>query len=573
MSPAPDSASIVVVGSDPTAIAQTRTELERRYERDYRIIHQLSAREGLAELERMAAAKERVALVLAQPWMEEMNGGEFLARVHELHPRAGRALLITWGDWGVSRTAALIRDGMAVGQIDYYVVRPWKSPDESFHRVISDYLHEWGRTDVSAPFEVTLVADPMTPRASELRSLLTRNGVPHIFHAVRSEQGQRALLKAGREGAGEPIVILFDGGVLVDPSNAELARGYGVQTEFDPSCPPDVVVIGAGPAGLATAVYASSEGYRTLVVERESIGGQAGASSRIRNYLGFARGLSGAELAQRAYQQAWAFGADFMLMQEVRGIRIANGRPSLDVPGCGEISARTVVLANGVSYQRLGVPALDSLIGRGVFYGSSPAQAEPFTDAEVYVVGGGNSAGQAAIHLARFAREVTIVVRRDLDETMSRYLIDEIDSGANLRVLPETEVIDAAGDRRLERLTLRNRATGEARTVPAAAVFILIGARPNTDWLPAEIARDERGFLPTGSELYAMSEAPEWPLERPPLSFETTVPGIFAVGDVRAGSVKRVAAAVGEGSVVVQQIHSYLTSTGAATGGDRHPTG
>lgn len=552
--------AILVVGEDPSAVSQAATELERRYERDYRIVHHLSSAAAADELERMRGRGQPVALVLAQPWMVGMNGVELLMRAAEQHRHCGRALLIGWGDWDDGATAKLIRDGIALGRIDYYVLRPWKSPDEQFHRSISEFLHEWGRADAAAPSEVTIVADALSPRSSELRSLLTRNGVPHVFHAADSPQGARFLARAAGDPADKPHAFLLDGRVLVDPTNAELARGYGVRTELDGSRSFDVVVVGAGPGGLAAAVYASSEGFRTLVIEREAIGGQAGSSSRIRNYLGFSRGLSGAELAQRAYQQAWAFGTDFMLMREVEGLRSEDGRHLLSVSGCEEVEARALILACGVSYRRLDIPALELLAGVGVFYGSSPAQARQYTGARAFVVGGGNSAGQAAIHLAAHAERVTVLVRRaGLAETMSRYLIDQIEAAPNIDVRTEAEVVDGGGDGQLERLSLRDVVSGQVEEVAADALFVLIGARPRTEWLPEQIARDERGFLLTGPEL-AASGAGVWPLERPPLGFETSLPGVFAVGDVRSASVKRVAAAVGEGSVAIGQVHTHLAA-------------
>jgi thioredoxin reductase (NADPH) len=551
---------IFAVGNNPSTVAYVSTTLERRYDRDYRVEYQLSAPDALARLEAMRDQDEPVALVLSEQWMSELTGVQLLDRVGDLHPRASRGLVIDWGDWNDERTANAIRGAIALGQIDYYVLKPWKTPDEFFHRAISEFLHEWSASDASAPYEVTLVADPWSPRGNELRALLARNGVPHAFHPSDSPTGARLLREVDLEGASEPIVILLDGRVLVDPSNAELAQAYGVSTQFEQTEDLDVVVVGAGPAGLAAAVYASSEGLSALVVEREAIGGQAGSSSRIRNYLGFARGVSGAELAQRAYQQAWAFGTRFMVMREVAGLRPADRCHVLTTSDGDKVKARCVILAMGVSYRRLEIPALERLVSIGVFYGSSPSQAQQFAGQQVYVVGGGNSAGQAAIHLARFADHVGILVRgATLAANMSRYLIDEIEAAPNIEVRSSTEVVDGAGAERLEQLELRNSATGDVSTVSADALFVMIGARPHTDWLPTEISRDTHGFVLTGADVPVADGASGWPLERPPSSFETSMPGVFAVGDVRSRSVKRVAAAVGEGSVVIQQVHSHLS--------------
>jgi thioredoxin reductase (NADPH) len=547
---------IAAVDADPSALGHVSTELERRYDRDYQILYFTSPVEALARFERLRDTGDRVALVLAAQWMPELTGSELLGRVSSLHPRAKRTLLIGWGDWADDPTADAIREAMALGRIDYYTLKPWKSPDELFHRTVTELLHEWARADDTIPSEVTVVAEPRSPRAHEIRNLLARNGVPHVFHANNSHPGQLRLRQAGRQGMHEPIVILLDGRVLVDPSNTELARSYGATVELDGSPYFDVAVVGAGPAGLAAGVSASSEGLRVLVVEGESIGGQAGSSSRIRNYPGFARGVSGAELAQRAYQQAWVFGTTFLLMRDVTGLRTDGGEYVITISDGSEVRARSVILAMGVTYRRLGPPALERLNGIGVFYGASPAEAQQFTGEHVYVVGGANSAGQAAVHLSRFAERVTMVVRNDaLAPTMSQYLRDEIDAVPNIDVLVSTEVIDAAGEQRLEQLTLR---TGDdTSTVSADALFVLIGAHPRTDWLPPEIARDDQGFVMTGTDL-SRDGAVRWLPERPPFMYETSVPGIFAVGDVRSRSVKRVAVAVGQGSVVVQHVLQYL---------------
>ena len=562
---------IFVVGNNPSTVAYVTTALQRRYDRDYSIEYDLAAPAALARLEALRADGACVALVLSEPWTAEISGVELLGRVGALHARAGRGLLIDWGDWDSDATANAIRNAIALGQIDYYVLKPWKSPDELFHRQISEFLQEWAATDASAPYEVTLVADSWSPRSNEIRSLLARNGVPHAFHPTESAAGVQLLREREVDDAGKPVVILLDGRVLVDPSNVELARAYGVSTAFEQSEELDVAVVGAGPAGLAAAVYASSEGLSALVVEREAIGGQAGSSARIRNYLGFARGVSGAELAQRAYQQAWVFRTRFMLMREVTGLRRGDGCHVLTIAGGPEVAARCVILAMGVSYRRLSIQSLERLRGAGVFYGSSPSHAQQFAGGRVYIIGGGNSAGQAALHLARVVEQMTLVVRGpDLAASMSRYLIEEIAATPNIEVALSTQVVAAGGESRLEWLSLRG-GDGEERTVVADAVFVMIGARPHTDWLPTEVMRDAHGFVLTGPEALGGTGAPEWPLERPPSAFETSRPGVFAVGDVRSGSVKRVAAAVGEGSVVIPQVHSYLSIDGRMRERSRPP--
>ncbi|HUG65534.1 MAG TPA: FAD-dependent oxidoreductase [Gaiellaceae bacterium] len=531
---------ILAIDEDPDALERITSELQR-YARDYKVICGPSTQAALAQLEALHADSKAVAIVLAARGSQGLRGEELLERVHDLHPHAKRALLIPWGGWADDETADAIRNAMALGYIDYYALKPWSSPDELFHRLVSEFLQEWRRQNAPGRREITVVADPWSPRGYALRNLLARNGVPHAFHTPDSAEGSEYLRLCDQAGTEVPVVILPDGTPLVDPQPADLAQhGTRMQTEIDHPGPFDVVIVGAGPAGLAAAVYASSEGLDALVVERESIGGQAGASTRIRNYLGFSRGLSGAELAQRAYQQAWVFGATFLLTRDVERIELCDDMLSLSISGGMEVEARSVILAMGVSYKRLDVPALAGLEGVGVFYGSSPSEARQFTGGSVYVVGGANSAGQAAVHLSRYAASVTLTCRGEIEKSMSRYLIDEIEGKANIDVLESAEVVDAAGDGRLETLTLKT-ADGVG-TVPADALFILIGAEPRVEWLPDEIERDERGFVNAHSE------------------YATSAPGVFAIGDIRAGSVKRVASAVGEGSVVIQHVHRYLES-------------
>jgi thioredoxin reductase (NADPH) len=565
-------AALVVVEHEPTVYDRIGRELRRRYGSDYRVVCERSATGALSRLEAMRASGEEVAIVLADQWLPELTGGELLARVGALHPDAKRALLVDWGAWGHRPTADAMLRAMALGQMDYYVLKPWRSPDEFFHRTITEFLHEWERYASTVPQEIAVVGDWQWSRSHELRSLLARNGVPHYFHTSDSPEGRRLLRESGQEGARVPVVLRREGGVLVDPSNAELAAAYGAQTQLDDGESSfDVVVVGAGPAGLAAAVYASSEGLRTLVVERESIGGQAGSSSLIRNYLGFSRGISGAQLAQRAYQQAWVFGTRFLLMREITGLRSEGDHHVLTMSGGGEASARAVVLATGASYCRLGVGAVEALVGTGVYYGASISEAQALSGQDVYIVGGGNSAGQAAMHLARYAKRVTMMVRGpSLADSMSRYLSDQIAAAGNIEVLLNTRVIDGAGERRLERLTLRDTASGETSTVDAAALFVLIGAEPHTGWLPQAIERDQWGYLRTGPDLVRREGAGgRWLLERAPLMLETSMPGVFAIGDVRERSVQRVASAVGEGSVVIRQVHQFLEAQGSAPGGPR----
>jgi thioredoxin reductase (NADPH) len=553
---------LLVVDEDRAALGRAEAELGRRYGGDFRVRGETSATAALQLLEDAAEHDDPVALVLADQWLGDLPGDQLLRRVRGLHPDAKRALLIRWGDWADRRTADAVLAAMAVGDTDYYVLKPWRSPDELFHRTVAEFVHEWSRAGDRGPAEIEVVTAPWSRRGHEVRSILTRNGVPHAALRPDEPAGRLVLDAVGEAADGAEVVVVFHalgGTVLVDPTNVELARAYGAETELGDHRRFDVVVVGAGPGGLAAAVYASSEGLDTLVVEREAIGGQAASSSLIRNYLGFSRGVTGAELAQRGYQQAWVFGARFLLMDTVVDLRPEGDGWRVALARGGEVVAGAVVLATGVAYRRLGIPSLEALQGAGVFYGASTAEAPGLRGRRVCIVGGGNSAGQAAMHLQRYASEVTIVVRdAGLGATMSQYLCDEIESAPNVSVLAHAEVVDGGGDGNLEHLTIRDRRTGEASTRASDALFVMIGAEPHTEWMPDLIARDARGYVHTGSDV--MDDG--WPGDRAPMAFETSAPGVFAIGDVRARSVKRVASAVGEGSVVISQVHDHLMARG-----------
>lgn len=544
----PRKALILAVDDDPLALDRTGDELQRRYERDYEIACEHSADAAVALLEHCAGEGTRVALVLADQWLREphLTGEALLARARTLHPAAKRALLIEWGAWGDQPTADAVLRTMATGLADFYVVKPWRSPDESFHRAITGFLHDF--SSGSGPQEIAIVGEPWSARSHELRRLFDRNGFAHVFYSRDSEDGRSLLAECGLEDTNSPVVQMIDGSILVDPSNDDVARACGIDTNLGVGAEFDVVVVGAGPAGLATAVYATSEGLQALVIERETIGGQAGASSLIRNYLGFARGISGADLANQAHQQAWAFGTRFLRMRQAVELRTRADRHVVVTSDGTEVTARAVVLATGITYRTLGIPELDSLVGAGVFYGASRLEATALAGRDVFIVGAGNSGGQAAVHLAQTARNVTILCRgRALEAAMSQYLIDQIAATPNIDVRLQVEVVGGGGNGRLERLEIRDNTAGTTEASEASGLFILAGAQPHTDWLPEAIERNERGYIVTG--------------DAGARSLETTVPGVFAVGDVRLGSPKRVAAAVGEGSVVVSQIHDYLTTS------------
>src|SRR3954465_4404251 len=454
---------ILAVDDDPLALDRVLDELGRRYSRDYDVVGERWADRALARIEALADSSQQLALVLADQWLREphVTGETLLGRTREFHPAAKRALLVDWGAWGDAATEQAVVRSMATGLTDYYVVKPWRSPDESFHRAITDFLQEW--MSGVGPQDIAVVGEPWAPSPPELRRRLGRNGIAHVFHSVASEDGKARLAECGVDETCLPVVQMFDGRVLVDPSPAELMRACGIDTTISDGTEFDVIVVGAGPGGLAAAVYATSEGLSTLVIERESVGGQAGSSSLIRNYLGFPRGIRGGELAMRAHQQAWAFGARFLRMREASELRLAERGPHTVVISDGtEVRAGAVVLATGVTYRTLPVPELAALSGAGVFYGASRWEATALTGQDVYIVGAGNSAGQAAIHLAKHARLVTMLCRgRDLSATMSSYLRDQIHSTANIEVRLRHEVVGGGGSTRLEHLEIRDNESQE----------------------------------------------------------------------------------------------------------------
>jgi thioredoxin reductase (NADPH) len=542
-------------------------ELCRRYARDYEVHCVLSGEKALSELTFLSDAGEDVALVLWGDCGYDIEESDVLERIRRLHPLAKRALMVPWLAWADPDLSGVIVRSMASGRIDYYVLRPESSPDELFHERISNFLYEWTKARDTPSYAARVVGRPWSRRSYEVRDLLQRNGLPNAFRSADSEEGRNIVASAGGDGR-LPVVAFPDGRALVDPTNVELAEAFGVTVRPDGD-EFDVVVVGGGPAGLSAGVYGASEGLSTLVVEEQAIGGQAGSSSLIRNYLGFPRGISGAELAGQAYQQAWIFDAKFAFMRTAARLEQDSGDLALTLSDGQRVRAGAVVLATGASYRRLRVEELERLQGAGVYYGGAAAEAQAVAGEDVYVVGGANSAGQAALHFARHARCVTLLVRApSIRAGMSEYLACQIEATDNIRVREATTVVGGGGDGRLERLVVHDAATGEDETVPAGALFVLIGARPHTAWLPDEVARDAGGFVLTGADLPL--EESGWPLERPPLLLESSLPGVFAAGDVRHGSIKRVASAVGEGSIAIQLVHSLqvtrrLGPAGAST--------
>ncbi|MGA7949046.1 MAG: FAD-dependent oxidoreductase [Thiobacillaceae bacterium] len=538
----------MVVDDEPDALATMLDALTRRFGGDYRVVPCLSATAALDAVSRLKKDGEEIALVIADQWMPEMTGSDFLGRVRTIEPMAKRALLVAWGDHAASPT---ILQACALGQLDNYLYKPWTPAEVNLYPLVSEFLAEWTRIHRPGMELINIVGDERSARSNEIRELLNRNGVPYGFHHTMSPTAKRLIEEHGVELKALPVVFLLDGSALANPTDAEIMDAIG-ENPRELSC--DVAVIGGGPAGLTSAVYAGSEGLRTLVIERHVIGGQAGASSLIRNYLGFPRGISGAELAQRAYQQAWLFGAKFVFAREVTGLSPNGLKKILTLSDGREITATAVIVATGAKYRRLEVPEIDRFVGRSVFY-TIFGETRFVHDLDVAVTGGGNSAGQAAIHLATYARRVTLVVRANsLERGMSDYLVQQIRHKPNIEVRLGAEVVGAEGDDFMERLAIRDRTSNAVETIPAKLLFVLIGATPHTDWLAGTVQRDAKGFIVTGHDV----NLDGWPIGRPPMSFETSVPGIFAVGDVRLASMKRVASAVGEGAGAVQNVHQYM---------------
>lgn len=546
---------VLAVEKSPDALSVVETQLTQRYVHDYRVICLGDPDAALLTLAELSHAGEEVALVLAGMSQTDADHSGLLERVRELHPHAKRALLVPLDVWTDRPSADMVRASVASGGADYYVVRPAALPDEVFHEAVSSFLLEWATERRMVPHTIHIVGEAWSGRAYELREVFGRCAVPHNFCLADSDEG-RGFLAQANPRAKLPLMVLPGGQILSDPSDAEIAQAAGAPSDFDEGSY-DVVIVGSGPAGLSAAVYGGAEGLRVLVIDEGGIGGQARSSSLIRNYLGFPKGVSGSRLAEQAYEQASVFGAGFVFMHRATALTRSGRLLNVSLTGDRRVTARTVILATGAAYQRLGVPALEELNGAGVFYGGPVSEAPAASGKEVYVAGGGNSAGQAALHLARYAKRVVLLVRAQaLEAGMSDYLIQAIRATPNVHVRTGTVIVAGGGEGHLQQLVLRDSNRGEPETVAADALFVLIGARPRTDWLPPEIIRTSRGFLLTGEEF---SGRCDWPLRRPPHPLETSMPGVLAAGDVRHSSIKRVASAVGEGSIAIQLAHTLLT--------------
>ena len=548
---------LLTVDDDPEVLRAVERDLRRQYGERYRVMRAESGALALDTLEKLKLRGNPVALLLVDQRMPEMTGVEFLERAMAVVPAAKRVLLTAYAD-----TEAAIR-AINTAQIHYYLMKPWDPPEQRLYPYLNDLLEEW-QANYRPPFEgIRVIGNRWSPKSHAIRDFLGRNLVNFRWFDVEASEEARNLVATisgagGREQPRLPLVLFETGEHLADPDPVDLASRIGLRTRAEKPFY-DLVVAGAGPAGLAAAVYGASEGLHTLVVEREAPGGQAGTSSNIENYLGFPAGLKGDDLARRAVAQARKFGAEILTPQEVRGVRVDGLYRVLTLADGSEVSSRVLVVASGVSYRKLDVPGAEALTGSGVYYGAALTEALSCKDEDVYIVGGGNSAGQAAIFFARYARQVIILVRgAGLADSMSRYLIDQIEATPNIQVWTRTQVAEVAGDGHLETLTLLC-ADGNRTTLPASSLFVFIGAAPRTEWLADLVQRDEYGFILTGPDLVRANGRPKgWPLDRDPYLLETNVPGIFAAGDVRHQSVKRCASAVGEGSIAVQFTHRYL---------------
>jgi thioredoxin reductase (NADPH) len=548
---------VLTVDDDPEVLQAVARDLRHQYGDRFRIIRADSGTSALEAVEQLKLRNESVALFLVDQRMPQMSGVEFLERALKIFPQAKRALLTAYAD-----TDAAIR-AINSTQIDYYLLKPWDPPEERLYPVLDDLLEDW-LASYRPPFEgIRVVGHRWSPHSHQVKDFLARNQVPYQWLDIEREEEARQLVEyAEAEGKQPlPLVLFPDGSRLAQPANLQIAAKVGLRTQAERPFY-DLVIVGGGPAGLAAAVYGASEGLSTVMIEREAPGGQAGSSSRIENYLGFPVGLSGADLARRAVTQARRFNVEILTPQAATGVRVNDLYRLVVLADGSEVSCHALLLAMGVSYRQLAIAGAEPLTGRGVYYGAAMTEAIACQGEDVFIVGGANSAGQAAMHFSKYAHQVTMLVRSDsLTKSMSQYLIDQIEATDNIIVRPNTTVVEVKGEDHLEAIVLADAKTGEKQTLPATSLFIFIGASPQTDWLDGMLERDPQGFLLTGPDLMRDQKRPKgWSLDRDPYLLETNIPGIFAAGDVRYGSIKRVASGVGEGAIAVQFIHRYLST-------------
>jgi thioredoxin reductase (NADPH) len=544
---------LLTVDDDPGVSRAVARDLRRQYGEAYRVVRTESGPQALETLRELKLRGDPVAVLLADHRMPDMSGLEFLEEAMDLFPHARRALLTAYAD-----TDAAI-EAINVVDLDHYLLKPWDPPEEKLYPVVDSLIDMWRNSDELPATQTQVVGHRWSARSFEVRDFLARNAVPYRWLSSDEPEGQRLLSAAGVDVTSIPLVVTADGDYLVEPSMSDLAAKVGLTTTPTTDFY-DVVIVGGGPAGLGAAVYAASEGLRTVLVERQATGGQAGQSARIENYLGFPDGVTGAQLTDRARRQAHKFGAEILTTRDVVGLDVRASSRAVRFADGGEVVAHGVLLATGISYRKLEVAGADALTGRGVFYGSAATEAPACFGEDVYVVGAANSAGQAAVFLSRHARRVTLLVRSDdLARSMSYYLMRQIEEIPNIEVRLTTQVIGVHGDDHLEELTLCNTSAGTRETVSAGYLFAFIGAEPRTEWLEGVIERDPRGFVLTGPDLVLGRQRPRgWDLDRDPYYLEASASGVFAAGDVRANSIKRVASAVGEGAMAIQLLHTYL---------------
>jgi len=547
---------IMAVDDEPAVLGAVERDLRRKYGKEYQLVRAESGAAALDALKQLRVRNSPVALFLVDQRMPQMSGVEFLEEAMKVYPDAKRALLTAYAD-----TEAAIKAINEV-RLDYYLMKPWDPPDQNLYPVLDDLLDDW-QASFQPPLEgIRLIGNRWSPLTHQLKDFLARNQVPyHWLDLEVGDEGQKLLESLGDGEVKLPVVLFEDGSYLSQPTNAQVAEKAGRRTHA--SLPfYELIIVGGGPAGLAAAVYGASEGLSTLLIEREAPGGQAGTSSRIENYLGFPSGLSGWDLARRAITQAARFGAEILTPQEVCSLRVADPYRIVQLADGTELSCQALLIATGVSYRKLTVPGAEELAGAGVYYGGAQSEAIFYKGEDVYIIGGANSAGQAAMYFSRYARTVTMVVRGDsLRKSMSSYLVDQIEAIENIKVVINSNITEVKGKDHLEEITISNSVTGESQAVPASAMFIFIGASPHTDWVAGTLERDDMGFILSGTDLMKDGKPPKgWTPRRSPYWLETSVPGVFVAGDVRHRSIKRMATAVGEGSMAVQFIHQYLSS-------------
>jgi thioredoxin reductase (NADPH) len=545
---------ILTVDDEPQVLNAVGRDLQQHYRGEYHLVKATSGAEALEAVRQLKQRDAPLALLLADQRMPEMTGVEFLSEARKFYPEARKVLLTAYAD-----TEVAIACINSIG-LDHYLLKPWDPPEENLYPILDDVLSDW-LASAPLPYEGIRVAGALwSARCHSVKDFLARNQIPYQWLDIEKDPVARELVETVRTGPHRlPVIFFPDGAVLQDPDNKSLAEKVGLHTEASHRFY-DLIIVGAGPAGLAAAVYGASEGHRTALIEKEATGGQAGTSSRIENYLGFPKGVSGADLARRATAQATRLGAEILTAQEVTGVRVENPYRIVTLSDGTELSCHALVIATGVTVREYSVPGVKELSGAGVYYGAAVTEAAYYKGEHVYVVGGANSAGQGAMFFSRYASKVTMVVRgSSLEKGMSQYLVDQIDETENIEVLLRTNVISADGADKLETIRLKNIDSGESTTVPATAMFIFVGAVPHTDMVAGLLERDRAGFILTGPDLLRDGQLPKtWRLKRYPFLLETSVPGIFAAGDVRHGAIRRVASAVGEGSTAISIVHQYL---------------